>query len=912
MAQNALPDSSASLPSSLIDSYKQYKNDTDYFATWLANMGEKCGFRLSTSDQTTSQTPDPPAQKAGPRLKGKARQLARDAEEADSKLVATTLLVRDFIPLANRIAHFKKPRVLVPALVVKKLERAITLRQRCASWFKVSAHGVVSLASNESHQHCIEVLQTALEILKPLCKPASGSGQRKTKPSNNSKGTDQAEQEVKQQNYFEALTLEVVEEEEDLEILLQHGKSDKKAKKHSRAKTTFVPEPQSQKDEFMLGCFCFFQDLQDVRSFLQEIWQKYNDKQVALITAALVNNAALDFIRRAEEEFVETFSQSGDYYDCFIDQMFRQACAVREHPFLAMPDPDASKNLGDYQLYVDEMANEAEWIMLPTWHLLKKCTRSFLEDANKNWSMYTAQLEEGRMVKIWGKYGPDPQYAGKQGQQLFNALILGLAMVTFDRPTDMIGIDSFRAGVVAMMVTKKIPASLVFATQNFLDIHHILKDDISRGLEELQATCSIMRHRVQQHIEVLEPLAALNKWEGEDLDFLKHYRDLFLFDNYEDYQTVFLLNPAEAGLREFFTIGWFQRSGLGRMNSGDVVAAAHLYNVAQLETHFMPWSDMEFIIDTQTPQYVFFGGRPTTLDECCLKVELAVGFSIRNRNPTTFTPKNLIFRRGEGNRYLEVDCLPFTNIFLARGIGSNVRDLGRTVESLELFLNGALHGVDRSQLKLDGTGKIISRVELKRFGNRKPKATLCQLLAVLEKELTQELPVLYFDFCRFRMTCDTLLKGIFERIKSAWYGAIAMEPLEGDEPPPIYMIPFEILAKAKLSILAEPTTGIPHLGSRIINEVATMLEDFTRKNGSTAVNDLQQFASGVVWADFKARFGEPTSHPEDGLSTIRPTLSSMTEGEIEKAHSIGDHVRRMVATSDTPTGPARRGKRGRR
>lgn len=34
------------LPEFLKDSYKQYKNDTDRFATWLLSAAKKCGYEL--------------------------------------------------------------------------------------------------------------------------------------------------------------------------------------------------------------------------------------------------------------------------------------------------------------------------------------------------------------------------------------------------------------------------------------------------------------------------------------------------------------------------------------------------------------------------------------------------------------------------------------------------------------------------------------------------------------------------------------------------------------------------------------------------------------------------------------------------------------------------------------------------
>ena len=86
------------------------------------------------------------------------------------------------------------------------------------------------------------------------------------------------------------------------------------------------------------------------------------------------------------------------------------------------------------------------------------------------------------------------------------------------------------------------------------------------------------------------------------------------------------------------------------------------------------------------------------------------------------------------------------NIFWARRLGSRVRDIERTAENLDLVLHAALHGIDRSKFKQDLAGKIVNRAELPKLTSRKPKATLRQILAVLEQNLEQEVPIFVFRF----------------------------------------------------------------------------------------------------------------------------------------------------------------------
>jgi hypothetical protein len=388
MAQNASQGLSDALPGSLIDSYIQYKSDTDYFTTWLAHVGQRCGYHLFGSYEALSQSVDRSAEKKTIKLKGKARKLAKDAGSIDlgsaqpqpsQKPIPKTLRLRDFIPLATHIASFTKPPVSVPRPVVKKLRRAINLRHRCAAWFKARPDGTTSLATNECHQYFIEVLETVLTVLMPLCNQDRGLAQAKDDIGGVSRHMTDIDPHVMLQNRFASLAVQEAddeEEEKDLDILAEHTSPVKASKTSSFKPSTFVPEYQSPTDNFMLGCFCLFQDLQDVRLYLQRLWQRFKEKRVALIVASLVTNTALDFVRRAEENFKTTFSQSGDYYDCFIDKMFRQACAIRGYPLpAAIVSNELDCTLIEAQLFADDMTEEGEWIMLPAWYTLKNTAR---------------------------------------------------------------------------------------------------------------------------------------------------------------------------------------------------------------------------------------------------------------------------------------------------------------------------------------------------------------------------------------------------------------------------------------------------------------------------------------------------------------------------------------------------------
>jgi hypothetical protein len=435
-----------------------------------------------------------------------------------------------------------------------------------------------------------------------------------------------------------------------------------------------------------------------------------------------------------------------------------------------------------------------------------------------------------------------------------------------------------------------VPVWLVFATQNSLDVHHILEEDISRGLQEVLSTYAKINHRVKSCHHSVASVPGMDGWDDNNHESSHDHPKTTSVDNEEYLDSVLALYPFAAGLRELHIIATYRRMGVESGASCDVVVMAHLYNSAQIQSQCASWRDMEFVIGTQTTQHIFLGGRPTTFEQCFLKAELAMGLSVQSIRSTNMNDLQTSLRASDGSspRRLTMDDMPVTNIVALRSIEANVRHVERSADNLELVLNAALHGIDRSKFKQDQEGNLVSRNELLKLTSRKPKATICQILAVLEERLVQEAPTLCFDFCGFKAVCFSLLMAISKQITSAYSLATGIEAAGRNSKPITCMVAFEILAKAKFSKIVAPFTGVPHYGERILNEVATMLEIFVKDNGSVGMNELDQFAAGLSWKSCQAQFGELALEQVQEASTQRPTLDSMTEEERELATRWGD------------------------
>ncbi|MCJ1441023.1 MAG: hypothetical protein MMC23_001509 [Stictis urceolatum] len=151
------------LPDLLVDSYKRYKADTTIFITWLVETAESCGF--------VRHSP-PPQQQIGHaqigRLKGRARIEAKahpNSVNAKSVPPSYPVSIDDLLPWARTMAHFTKPRQLVPMHVLKAASKAIERRKECSTWFQ--NHRPSCGDSNITHSYFIQVLEAVLIELKP-------------------------------------------------------------------------------------------------------------------------------------------------------------------------------------------------------------------------------------------------------------------------------------------------------------------------------------------------------------------------------------------------------------------------------------------------------------------------------------------------------------------------------------------------------------------------------------------------------------------------------------------------------------------------------------------------------------------------------------------------------------------------
>lgn len=114
------------LPPALVTTYKLYKQDTDYVATWLAQTAKAHGYPDALSEIVDM------SKASSRRLKGKARKEAKNKGTNQSletqKTQTYILAIKDFVPLAAFIASQADSVIQVPDLIMNILNRIIEAR----------------------------------------------------------------------------------------------------------------------------------------------------------------------------------------------------------------------------------------------------------------------------------------------------------------------------------------------------------------------------------------------------------------------------------------------------------------------------------------------------------------------------------------------------------------------------------------------------------------------------------------------------------------------------------------------------------------------------------------------------------------------------------------------------------------
>ena len=339
-----------------------------------------------------------------------------------------------------------------------------------------------SRQSNAAHQHFIGILEEVKRILDPH-DDLPGPSKSRTELESGSHIT----------NLFENLTVE----EPSAAFLKAHEAASLEAPE-VKVNTTeqaeeFVAEPAHTEDEDFLAMKCVALDVMEIRGFLQALWTDYKNGRCELLSCSVTTHIAIRLVRRLQAEIEGDLGKPFD----FAKSGQSGFCATTAN---SDEQPPCSKTKTCSFLVSKKSYKLADQLMLPVSRILGR----FLEKGEV-WGENSMPCV---IPSAFGTYQAgskrDEKSASKmymEDETLLSEQLMDCGCLAVRPPykpfvhSDMVlMLNEFR---------EKHRLSLwgIFASQVFVDINHVLRQDCDKGFEELQGSAKEIQTTLEEHFK---------------------------------------------------------------------------------------------------------------------------------------------------------------------------------------------------------------------------------------------------------------------------------------------------------------------------------------------------------------------------------------------------------------------------
>lgn len=719
-------------PKIFINTYQHYKKKTDRIAQWLLDTAEQFGYSYSIQSAAESE------------------KKSRVGEVQPYRI-----RLAQFRELATVIVNGKE-RPSIPRALINLLKDTISLRKDFAQFFRKHRKQTSSVEADSKHTHFIEKLEEVLEILKPAESPVPLA--RSALENNGATLTEPKNQNL--DNRFSALA---VEELDDYDLFPEVTASPA-AKKSSVKPRQVVFQPNTDNDnvdELQFAIYCFFEDLNNARLHLQKLWTQYKLGMIGLEDVSVITNTTFDLARRADEELCLSLSHIPEADFLLSDPgglgyiLYAYSCMTNG------VDPTKRQEPDDWFNY--EMADLGQWLYLPMKTML---------------SAFWKVINPGRLPLFrkgfYGTYRPEANRSRMSLREKFaeNKIVIMEALPDFCMmemgSVDPVGRDELTRGLKEMCTTKKASTWLLFATQVFLDINHLLRLQVNRGLQELRVSGEVAKQSLKNALNFTAK-TKLDNWAVSNNQMISNTvsqidkyiigdvisntkrrllgsRQYDLGGEPEPFH-LFKRHPLLCGMISFTLTLTVREIGTTIVEAwGSILYTAYLYKALRQESALdVPWPDMETFISIHTPEKLFVGGYPTSLEDSVKKYYLMMGVA-----PRAFAKDHsrrnqrgrMNIASGKGPRNWNVDS-PIFAIFKKRLV-EMTGSAEWTVHSIERLLNEA--SLSKPQQKA-----------ARRRWEKTQQLTMLQLLDALQVGLAVEAKGLHFNYLEMHFKCIELL-----------------------------------------------------------------------------------------------------------------------------------------------------------
>ncbi|KPI39551.1 uncharacterized protein AB675_3261 [Cyphellophora attinorum] len=733
------------LPAFLKDSYKQYKNDTTRFTTWLVNAAVPYASSQQVWHLRLQQRRNPHLTVLG----------TQEVSVSNSELIKAAL------PLAD--SQHKAPSALLTVL-----RRAISLRKNVTAW----CLGRRDKISNSRHAHFVEVLEQIVETLawetaNVVSKKISNESQDKVREQNKE---DDAQSWI---NRFAALEVEDLEDVESRSDSLQI------------IKAVPVEEEDSDDDggalsDMFFRLYCLFSDLHNWRLFLQEVWREYADRSLDLMTASVVTDTALqlsrDLIDSALKDLPDELRLRLVDGEAMSVLMFNTACMFRDG------DMTPSTHLGlTYNVAMDDVA--------------EKC---YIKPLILLQSMIPV-LQAGNVPVYkpgyFGTYDPKTDREKKSVPEKFqeDKIILLEIFPEFCQLEARVGLDlpvrdEITAGFIDFLKKKKVSLWLSFAVQILLDAHHACRRSRTGAFGDLRMCSLRITRTIDDYFKLAQTHPQPGFWPKTADEGIKDIRtcietmiekDILREITKSAHITVgrssysppshllFSRHPVFCGLFMLQLNLRMQTCGQALINQWyDVQQLAFLANLVQQQAPGpkLHWPDIDVFVRIHGEKQIFIGDRPKDAAQSLNRLELATGISSATRlaKDTRGGRKEWHRPYGKDARLLK-PTNKAVNLFRARyetyqHSNAELRVVQHSDISKYLDLLSQESTESGKAVAINGSGPLpVDKLTNSRWRKEQHISGL-QLLSLMKRQLYEEEPILTFDYFGMHKRCIEVLR----------------------------------------------------------------------------------------------------------------------------------------------------------
>jgi hypothetical protein len=576
-------------------------------------------------------------------------------------------------------------------------------------------------------------------------------------------------------------------------------------------------EPAKEKKDVeqdeLFAIFCLFDDLDRLRSYVQDLWVNYKQQKIDLITASVTTNTAFQLAIRAQDEILAAYPEYSDYQDVLLTIM---------QQFIKAQGADEKEG----EVEIDD--DVAQWIFAPAHSILD----SFCDVLKPK---RVPLMKRG----YYGIYDPrvdrdslDDLQKNREDLILLMELLPDFCFLERYK-LHLVATDELTRGLCNMVSNQGIPVWLTFATTVFLDIHHTLRGDVWGNPIILRNVATCATQTLNQYFELSQGLMKPSTWPAMNEKalhlFAKEIDEYVLSDAILPHKKVLLRaenmpqppetekfylykrHPILCGITAFTIMLEMQQMGVIMVNAmGTAIFPAHFYNaLRQKQNPIDPWPLMDQVIALHGEDRMFVGAKPTTIVDCWKQMCLTLGVSTENfarnrRNPKLVASKN-------GPRGLK-DTSTMNEIFYKGLRGHGTMTL--TMHNIEELLNEQAQGGD-------------SNTRLRRSWKTTKRLTSLQLLEALRLTIPAELKKLEVNY--FRLHEQSV--GLLRRLRTELNDDLRKFPgglqLDNESQLP-HMGIFVVQAVMGTQKVAEEMR-IPEAGSKLLEKAGRVTNGFLRE-----------------------------------------------------------------------------------